>query len=386
MNRRLFGVFYSNVVLSVASFFWALPLFSQQQDDSPEPPAIAVQDISPAQEQMLIEYLKEHHASATSFVVSQFEQHDAILLGESHQVAENCEFVAALIQPLYEAGVRRLASEFTRSEFNDDLKKLVTDKDFDEELAIDLFRKGPWPTWGCKEYVGILRSAWSLNSKLPPDAEKFLVIGIEHDWRQYDIWFGNVDRMKQMLQNIAREKHMTAFVRECLDNNEKVLVHIGESHTNTKQGIRLGKVLTDEYGQRVKQVVLHHGWPGNNRQQAPLTDLLERIAATAGQGNPIGFDIVNSPLNRISDSNVIYWRSIRNARLGDFANSYIFLKPLDELHSGTWIPGFITKDRFEEARAIAVRARWATEDEAQTLEGLNAAMQKKFNHQQENSQ
>lgn len=47
---------------------------------------------------------------------------------------------------------------------------------------------------------------------------------------------------------------------------------------------------------------------------------------------------------------MIYWRWIPDEKLGDFAQSYVFLKPLRELHSGISIPGFITQDRFEEAR------------------------------------
>ena len=46
------------------------------------------------------------------------------------------------------------------------------------------------------------------------------------------------------------------------------------------------------------------------------------------------------------------------ATLADFAQSYVFLKPVDELRGMTWIPGFISDDNFDHARVIALRMGW----------------------------
>lgn len=369
------------LILTSATLIGPRKLVSQVENQHSDDTEISASEMTADQEQMLVEYLKGHHEDATQFVVSQFDIHDVVLLGETHQVAENCQFVAALIEPLYRAGVRRLASEFTRSEFNADLEKLVTAKQFDDQLAVDLFRKGPWPTWGFQEYVEILRSAWALNAQLAADAEKFLVIGIESDWRQYDNWFSDLTPMQRMQNAMSRERHLTSHVKQCLDRNDKLLVHIGESHTNTKHGLRMGKVLTDEYGSRVKQVVLHHPWQGKTQRLAPMTNVLERISAAAGQDSPIGFDIADTPLDQLRDKGVIFWQAIPDASLSDFAQSYVYLKPLRELHVTTWIPDFITEERFEEARAIADRAKWVRKESAQTLDDLNSAMQERFQGQ-----
>ena len=340
---------------------------------------IQVDKITPAEEKQLIEHLRTHHRPAVDFVVDQFRKHDVVLLGETHQVAENCRFVASLVKPLYEAGVRTLLWEFTRSEFNDRLAEIVTAPKFDRDAVIEIFRKNPWPTWGYPEYLAVVREVWQLNQNLPAGAPRFQLLGIESDnWTQYEIWFGDQSRTKRFQQLVSRERHMTDVVRHrSLELNVKALVHIGAAHTNTRQGIRLGKVLRDGYGRRVKQVLLHQAWPSTD-QPAPITGLLERLARQTGGGQPIGFDIRTTPLDRLVDANVVFWRSIADASLGDFAESYVFLHPLAEQHRMTWIAGFISPENFESARAIAVRARWVAKDAAGTLEELDRALQEYF--------
>jgi len=338
---------------------------------------IPAADISAEQEEMLLDHVERHHQPAVDFVVGQFQKHDVVLLGETHQVAESCEFVASLIEPMYHAGVHTLVLELIRSRFNDDLHRLTTAGEFDEDLSKRLFRESPWPTWGFQEYMEIHRAAWRLNRRLPADAPKLRVIGMDSDWSQYEYWFGQRDRMQIFRSRIDRERHMTDIVKtECLEKNRKAIVHIGRDHTY-RHGIRLGKVLADEYGSRIKQVALHSAWPCRDGR-APITGILERLAVRAGGGQPIGFDIVESPLARLNDRSYIHWQHSPTATLPDFAQSYVFLKPLDELHGVTWIPDFITEESFEQARAIAVKMRWVRKEEAETPKELDQALKRKF--------
>lgn len=340
--------------------------------------AIPAADILPAQEEMLLDYLKKHHQPAVDFVVSQFEKHDLVLVGETHQVAENCQFVAALIEPMYHAGVRVLAIEFNRSRFNDDLHRLTTSPTFDEGLLKHIFRQSPWATWGFQEYAEVHRAAWRLNRSLPPDAPQLRVIGIDSEWSQHEYWLDQKDRAQVFRERIERERHMTEVIKtECLEKNEKALVHIGRDHTYTNSGIRLATVLTKEFGSRIKQVALHSAWPSRSGP-APLTDILERLAVGAGGGEPIGFDIVSSPLARLNDRSFVHWERMPKATLADFAQSYVFLKPVDELHGMTWIRGFICDENFEPARTIALKMSWVSKDEAQTPQQLDQALERKF--------
>jgi hypothetical protein len=348
----------------------------EQDGDAAKSASIPAADVSPEQDRMLLDHLKQHHEPAVDFVVGQFQEHDLVLLGETHQVAENCRFVASLIEPMYEAGVRTLALEFVRSRFNDDLRELMSTREFDEEVVKRVFRQSPWATWGFQEYAEIHRAAWRFNRSLPADAPKFRLIGIDSDWSQYEYWFGQLDRGQIFQKGLERERHMTDVIKtNCLEKNEKALVHVGRDHTY-KHGIRLGKVLADQYGTRVRSVAFHSAWPSRDGP-APITEILEGLAIRAGGGQPIGFDI-ESPLARLKDRSYIHWEYMPDAKLADFVQGYVFLKPVDELHGMTWISGFITEENFEQARAIALKMKWVDEEEAETPESLDRALQGKF--------
>ena len=342
------------------------------------PGVIPAAEVTPEQERQLLQYVKTHHKPAVDFVVGQFEKHDLVLLGETHEVAENCRFVASLVEPMYHAGVRTLALEFNRSRFNDELHRLVTSPDFDEDLLKRLFRQSPWATWGFTEYAETHRAAWRLNRDLPADAPKFRLIGIDNDWRQHEVWNPQRDRVQAFRERLEREQHMTQIIKtECLEKNVKALVHIGRDHTYTKFGIRLAKVLTDDYGSRVKQVVLHTAWASRDGR-APITGVLERLAFRAGGGQAIGFDIIDSPLNVLSDRTFVHWERRPKATLADFAQSYVFLKPIDDLHGMTWMTDFITDENFEQARTIALKFGWVQEEEAETPQKLDQALERRF--------
>ena len=347
------------------------------QEDEKSSQHLEVGDVTAEQQEDFKTYLKRNQQPAVDFVVGRFKTCDVVLLGEDHKVAENCRFVASLIEPLYNAGVRTLLWEFTRSAFNADIERLVTGKKFDDELANRLLREGPWSVWGYREYVDILRGAWRLNGSLPSDAPRFRVIAIDSDWSQYELWFGDMDRVQQFKTIAAREKHMTAVTEsESLEKGEKALLHIGYAHTLTNSGERLGTVLHGKYGDRVEQVTLHRAW-GRADGKAPLGDLLDRLFKEAG-GKAVGLEVAGSPLGPLRDSSAGAFRFNKTASFGDLTGNYVFLGEHRSLHRVSWIDGFITEDRFKQARAIAERMQWISADEGKSPQDLDAAMRRKF--------
>ena len=63
---------------------------------------------------------------------------------------------------------------------------------------------------------------------------------------------------------------------------------------------------------------------------------------------------------------------------GSFVQGYVFLAPLDRLHSVTWIDGFINDSNFKKAHAVAKKMRWISEGECETPKELDAKLAERF--------
>jgi hypothetical protein len=160
----------AGLVSAVVSPAWA----QDRRPERPEPRAL--DDEARA---ACVKWRKRSGTEPGPYVVSKFAAHDLVLLGEVHEVKENCEFVSALAGPLYKAGVRTLCTEFVPSRLNDRLAGIVAAADYGESAVADLFRRGPWPTWGYQECLDVVRAVWALNRTLPVGAEPFRMAGID---------------------------------------------------------------------------------------------------------------------------------------------------------------------------------------------------------------
>ena len=130
-----------------------------------------------------LSYLKQNALLPADYVIQKFQHHDAVLLGEVHEVKENLELISDLIGPLYhEGGVRYFATEFVKAKNSSLANQLVTGNAYDEQLAMSIFRDNPWPMWGFKEYMDTYKAIWALNRSLPADAERMKVVGLDSDW------------------------------------------------------------------------------------------------------------------------------------------------------------------------------------------------------------
>jgi hypothetical protein len=318
-----------------------------------------------------VKWLKRSATEPTDYVVSKFAAYDLVLLGETHEVKENCEFVAALVGPMYKAGVRTLCSEFLRSRFNDRLAEIVSAADYEEAAVVDLFRRGPWPTWGYREYLDIVRAVWAFNRKLPAKAESFRIVGIDADWKQVDLLKQSpAERFKIVT---GREEHMAGVIeREVFGKKAKALMHIGFAHT-VRQGNRLAAKLAREHGERMFQVCLHHEMPGRGGA-ARFTGFVEEAVARA-EKKAVGFDVAGTPLAGLRDDEGQYFRMLGpNSKFQDFAQGYVFLKPARELTSVSWVKGFIVPDTFAEAKELAERLGWVENGKHTTAAELDAAL------------
>ena len=317
-----------------------------------------------------VTWLAEHGSTPEAYACALLEESDVLFVGETHEIADNCLFVAELLKPAYKSGVRVLASEFLRSALNDRIYAVVTAPSWDDEAAIDLFREGPWPAWGYREYVDILKAAWSVNDALPDGSDPLRVVGIDDEWKQTDHLAA--ERMVRFRLVQAREEHMHAQTARLLDGSGKVLVHVGFAHSVFIGEHRLAARLRLAHGDRVQHLVLHHEI-SNPDGRSQISRCLDELYVAAGEKS-VAFAMAGSPMDRLHDSRAMYARMLgSDARLSSFVEHYAILSPLDELRPVTWIPDFIQADRLAEAISVGERLRWIEAGAVHTVDEANAA-------------
>ncbi len=321
-------------------------------------------------------WLTQNAEEPTSYVAGKLADYDLILLGEIHMIKESCELVSSTIPSLHAAGADLLCTEFIRSRFNQPLAEIVTAPTYDEAAVVDIFRQGPWPTWGFQEYMDIVRAVWAHNQQLPRHEQPFLIIGIDGEWKQVDLFHAST-RQERMAMIGARELHMAGVIeREVFAKKRKALVHLGFAHT-ARHGHRLANMLARQHDGQIFQVCLHHEMPGGEGGNA-LVRFLESIIAEQKLG-AVAFDVVRSPLAGLRDGNGFYFRFLgEGATFQDFAQGYVFLAPTGKLRRVSWVPGFITDDTFLEANEIATRVGYVAKDQCKTAAELDAALAHQF--------
>lgn len=357
-----------------------------QIDDKQSITPLDVSELKSEDQPRYLAYLKRHSKPPAEYVLQKFKNHDVVILGEMHEIKECLEFMRDLIEPLYhEAGVTCFAMEILKSKNIGMANELVTGEEYDQKLALRIFRDCGWPTWGFKEYMDIVKAIWRLNHKLPAEAERFRIIPLSSDW--------NVDKLySESWNEEAHDNHMANILaQEVIEKGKKALVQIGYNHSFvryrqpqirdgkfTDEGhARFGCVLYDKYGDRIYQIALHHrhfgpeaATGGKPTSEPVLMTFMEGLLRK-NRNKPIGFDIENSPFARLRDRKDIYFAFQKEVVFSDIAQGYIFLKPIKEFSRITWAKGFIDKSNFDEAKAVALKRGWIKPGECNTPEQLD---------------
>ena len=318
--------------------------------------------------------LKESGLPAVDYVASKLKAHDIVMLGEKHGVRENCEFVAELIGPVYEkAGVRHFVTEFVPTRETQRANQLVNAPTFDRDLAIDIMRNHAWPTWGYEEYLLILKGVWELNASLPDAAEPMHIIGMDSDWSQHDLFFRYTDKATSMKLMMDREAHMVDVIRkQVLEPGHKALAHMGYAHSITSQGVRLGTVLHESYGDRIFQVCLHHAFFSQGGP-ASVTQLIERVVAESGRA-PVGFDVLDTIFAPLRDPRNMAYSFGGERGLDELAQGYVLIRPIKDLQPVHWIDGFIYEGNYQQAIDVAGKMGLADPEQHDTPAKLDARL------------
>lgn len=321
----------------------------------------------PVNEQKLVSYLKSNWKSPEDYVINKFKKYDIVFIGEMHRVKHDVELIHNLIPRLYKAGVYNLGIEFGGYEFQDKVDRLITDDEYDENLARWLmFQTGS--DWGYKEYHEIYRKAWELNKSLPKGKRKFRVVNLNYkkNWKL---------RQKEMTRELWQQvwhkgdpdAHMAQVIlAEFVDKNEKALIYMGAHHafTRYRQPIydfeakkflrfetRAGNLVYEKIPDKVFNIFLHapfHSTAGYGNFIYPVGGVIDRVMERF-KNTRVGFDVKGTPFGELRDERTLYSHGYTDFKLADFCDGYIFQKTLKEYEPVTIDTAFITKDNLQEA-------------------------------------
>lgn len=335
--------------------------------DSPEEPP----ELDSALRAELEAWLDENALPPEDFVVGLFHDHDVVFLGEQHRIKSNVLFVQSLVEPLYEAGVRVLATEFVRREDQSLLDSLVTGSEYDESLA-KLIGFQQSVMWAYKEYLDIYRAAWDLNRRLGDGEPRFRVLGLNDspDWSHVQ---KPEDRQNgEIMKRVWRGggEHLWAeVILDAVRSGEKVLVHCGIHHafTEYRQPVvrngeflrfnttRAGNFVFKEIGKRCVTIFLHAYWNGpegyGDKLVHPADGVIDAVMlGRAGGPKPVGFMLRDTPFGDIRPRNCVYKHGYDDFRLSDFCDGWIYHQPISEFEGMTVVDGWITEETLAHAQ------------------------------------
>jgi hypothetical protein len=365
------------------------PLTPEQNQLKPGATEISsVRDVDSA---AFADYFEKHALPPVDYVVEKFRTHDVVLLGEAHQVREDCDLICRLIEPIYRrAGVKILAMELVKEKRNAEISRLLTAPVYDQARVMDIFREDYF-YWGFDGYQDILKAVWAFNRTLAPGEAPFRVVGFQPDMNIYDVDCGSIWRKVAQFPRSLRIEELYArpIMTEALDQNQKALVQVGCFHSfphyrqpKVIEGKmygefthrRMGRILFDKYGPRVFQIMLHIRNEGADHYTdpptTPVTCLLEKLYRDHG-AVPVGFDIVDSPLAMLRDTSGFFFEYQKRTTLSDLAQGYVISAPFADLHTTGWIKGFVTPVNFQHLRTYALLRHLMTAEEGTTPSNLD---------------
>jgi len=298
-----------------------------------------------------VAYLKENGKTPADYIVGKFSTYDIVLLGESHAIKENLDFVASLIPRLYKAGVYNLGMEFGASEMQTKLDSLLNAPQYNEQVARDMiyfYNVG----WAYKEYPEIYRAVWRFNKSLPGNAKKFRIINLsyQYNWSAFEVQGTPESRSKIFYKGTIDKYRAEIVEKQVIEKNEKALLYVGSVHafakftsgisksnndnlTDLDDNLFLGNWLYKKHPEKVFNIILHCTFFSRPDKQgaevSPANGAIEKIMKSL-KYKPVGFDLIHSPLSNLPD-NSTYSQGYDDFSIGQLFDGYIFLKPFDQM-------------------------------------------------------
>lgn len=333
--------------------------------------------------QALSDYIIANYRTPEDYVISKFEDHDIVFIGEFHRIKQNLELVHNLIPRLYESGVYNIGIEDGDYDDQPEIDALTTSDTYDEALARKILFNH-YVFWGYQEYADIFKAAWTLNKSLPKGSRKFRVVGLclKEDW-SYVKSEEDCDEpqiMRKVWGKVGYDEFMAnTILKEFVDKEEKALIYTGSSHAftqyrqpiyneKTKEFVRfvedrMGTLVHNKIGNRAFNIFLHSSWPNEKGYSELLVYPVDGVIDTLMPTLPpkyrkVGFDTHGTPFGSLRGTTTLWKHGYDNFVLSDFCDGYIYQCALSEYTPVTPIEGFINSNNLEEAKSQSPETRF----------------------------
>lgn len=321
----------------------------------------------------LMEYVVENHQTPEEYILSKFNDHDIVILGEFQRIKHDPVLIQNLIPKLPDAGVYFLAFEYARRIDQPLIDKLLNASEYDEELARKILFNH-WVSWGFQEYLDIFKVAWQLNQDIKDTGRQFRILALNnaYDWSHIKNIedHENPEIMDKVNIDLQSEDYWAKVIIENVtDKDEKALVYCSYNRAFTQErqpkvynskfdGFfekRLGNYLYNEIGDKVFTIKLHAPWlsdEGYHRLVVYAADgyidaILDKLDP---QYQNFGVDLKGTPFGELPGETSIYKHAYENFKLNIILDGWVCQGPLTEYEGVTPIKDFINEDNLEEAR------------------------------------
>ena len=365
-NRRSRAVWF--IAIAVAFFFILDPFRLFQQDNVPR------MRVNRDVERQMTEFLTAS-PDAVEYVVGLLQSRDLVLIGETGYVREQLGFLAGLIPALDEAGIRHLGFQYANRDDQDRVDRLITAASFDENLANEILFDH-MVIMGYEEHRDVFRAAWEVNQAKSPGDPPFRIIGIS---RPPDYTLireeGDADDPEVLREAFARGVPDSVMARtimeEIVEPGHRGVAYMRLEHAYTRfpqdqytrrmeeRGFpgerRAGNQLYERVGDRVASVLFHTPLQDTRSRFGfgyPVGGIVDTIKEALPNGHRPGFTVAESPYAEAPISSDVITEHVEgDLEFRQFADGYLLINRLRDYHAVTPIPGFITAENLDRARA-----------------------------------
>lgn len=322
----------------------------------------AIAEQSQPTEKEMVQYLKNNWQSPEEYIAGKFDKYDIVFVGEFHRIKHDPELIQNLIPYLYKKGVYNLGLEMSGYEFQDEIDKLITANEYDENLLINIMIKSHELFIGYKENMDIYKKAWEFNKSLPKNAPKFRIVNL--DFRQRGE-FIQENMTPELLKKVEfkgdRDSGMASvIVKEFINKNKKALIYCGYNHSFTHfyrpeykrvYENSVGNIIYRRIPNKVFNILLHMPWRNKYNTGTkfiyPVNGIIDKVMKNF-KDKRVGFDVKGTPFGLLNDNKSVFSNIYGSIKLEDVCDGYIYQKPIKEYEGVTVDPKCFPEDKYNE--------------------------------------